>query len=206
MQGGGGPSPAFLHAEPCQTEAPQVGASLSLSLTLSTRFLLHAKEKVYEFQAHSHRSRLQWISSFRKAIENSSEDSGRYQAAAALQRRGAREVELARRLSHVDIVEQTRAELEMEKEAREEAEAHAALLTEERELEGKKLKELEIIRTELEQLLEEEKQAKRDEELVRTIQARMLTEEVSNHGDTSSVDALDVTLYSPLFLDYNSCI
>ena len=97
----------------------------------------------------------------------------------------------------------SRAELELEKEAREEAEAHAALLTEQRELEGKRwrgfvfftffsflsflfflnavwlcrLKELELIKQELEQLLEEEKQAKRDEELVRTIQARMLTEE-----------------------------
>jgi hypothetical protein len=86
-------------------------------------------------------------------------------------------------------VAETRAELELEKEAREEAEAHAALLVQEKELEGRRLKELEVIpllllprpvqviRTELEQLLEEEKQAKRDEELVRTIQARMLTEE-----------------------------
>ena len=32
----------------------------------------------------------------------------------------------------------SRAELELEKEAREEAEAHAALLTEQRELEGKR--------------------------------------------------------------------
>ena len=70
-----------------------------------------------------------------------------------------------------------RAELEAEKAAREEAETHAALLTEEKELESRRRKELEDIKSELESLLEEEKQAKRDEEIVRTLQARMLTEE-----------------------------
>jgi len=162
----------------CRVEAAPSAPANSLSPVKlkQHRFFLHANQKVYEFQAQNHRSRLQWISSIKKAIENSDEEV-RYQQSQALARRQSREAELARRLSHVDIVKQTRAELELEKEAREEAEAHAALLTEERELEGRRLKELEIIRTELEQLLEEEKQAKRDEELVRTIQARMLTEE-----------------------------
>ena len=50
-----------------------------------------------------------------------------------------------------------RAELEAEKAAREEAETHAALLTEEKELESRRRKELEDIKFELEQLLEEEK-------------------------------------------------
>jgi len=166
----------------CRVEAASASpSSLSPVKLKPHRFLLHANQKVYEFQAQSHRTRLQWISSFKKAIDNSGEEQQRYQQAAALERRGQREAELARRLSqdHVDRadIEQTRAELELEKEAREEAEAHAALLTEERELEGRRLKELEVIRQELEEMLEEEKQAKRDEELVRTIQARMLTEE-----------------------------
>ena len=82
---------------------------------------------MYQFQTHSHRSRLQWISSLKKAIDNSGEEvnfdkysclyvtttsfhqqSERYQQRQALQRRGLREAELARRLSHTDVVEQTR--------------------------------------------------------------------------------------------------
>merc|ERR1712013_811514 len=140
------------------------------------RFYLHANQKSYEFQATNHRSRLQWMSAVKKAIDNSGEGV-RYQVSQARQRRVQREEDLARRLSHLDIVEQTRAELIAEKAARAEAESHAALLTEEKELERNKLKELEEIKEELEQLLEEEKQAKRDEEIVRTLQARMLTEE-----------------------------
>jgi len=163
-----------VEAAPAQTTT----STLSPVKQKPHRFFLHANQKVYQFQTHSHKSRLQWISSLKKAIDNSGEEEcERYQQRQALQRRGLREAELARRLSHTDMVQQTRAELELEKEAREEAEAHAALLTEQRELEGKRLKELELIKQELEQLLEEEKQAKRDEELVRTIQARMLTEE-----------------------------
>ena len=140
------------------------------------RFFLHAGEKSYEFQAGNHRERLEWISAFRRAIEHSGEGV-RYQMELAAQRRVQREEELARKLSHLDIVEKTRAELEAEKAAREEAETHAALLTEEKEIESLKRRELETIKQELEQLLEEEKQAKRDEEIVRTLQARMLTEE-----------------------------
>eukprot|EP00092_Neocalanus_flemingeri_P011175 GFUD01012038.1.p1 GENE.GFUD01012038.1~~GFUD01012038.1.p1 ORF type:complete len:586 (+),score=193.29 GFUD01012038.1:46-1803(+) len=142
----------------------------------SHRFYLYANQKTYEFQATNHRHRLEWMSAVKKAIDNSGEGV-RYQMLQSRQRRVQREEDLARRLSHLDIVEQTRAELKVEKAAREEAESHAALLSEEKELESLKLKELEDIRKELEQLLEEEKQAKRDEEIVRTLQARMLTEE-----------------------------
>merc|ERR1711935_652387 len=95
----------------------------------------------------------------------------------ALYRRQHREEELQRRLSDLNIVEQTRAELEEEKAMRVEAETSAAHLYEIREQETKRLKELEDIRNELEHLLEEEKQAKKDEEIVRGLQARMLTEE-----------------------------
>jgi len=140
------------------------------------RFYLHANQKTYEFQAGNHRSRLQWMSAVKKAIDNSGEGV-RYQISQSRLRRIQREEDLARRLSHMDIVEQTRAELLEEKAARAEAETNAAILTEEKELESRKLKELEDIREELQQLLEEEKQAKRDEEIVRTLQARMLTEE-----------------------------
>jgi len=162
----------------CRVEAATNtgGSSLSPVKQKQHRFFLHANLKVYEFQAQNHKSRLQWISSFKKAIDNSGEE-GRYQQNQAIQRRAARECELARRLSQADMVQQTRAQLEVEREAREEAEGRAQALTEEREREGERLRELEVIRAQLEQLLEEEIQAKRDEELVRTIQARMLTEE-----------------------------
>merc|ERR1711892_665464 len=140
------------------------------------RFYLYANQKTYEFQATNHRHRLEWMSAVKKAIDNSGEGV-RYQITQSRQRRIQREEYLARRLSHLDIVEQTRAELQVEKAARVEAESHAALLSEEKEIESLKLKELEDIRNELEQLLGEEKQAKRDEEIVRTLQARMLTEE-----------------------------
>jgi len=161
----------------CRVEAVRSQpSSKSVVKSKPHRFYLHANQKTYEFQATNHRSRLQWMSAVKKAIDNSGEGV-RYQITQSRQRRVQREEDLARRLSHLDIVEQTKAELIAEKAARVEAESHAALLTEEKELERNKLKELEEIKEELEQLLDEEKQAKRDEEIVRTLQARMLTEE-----------------------------
>merc|ERR1719483_1079385 len=121
------------------------------------RFYLHANQKTYEFQAGNHRSRLQWMSAVKKAIDNSG-DGVRYQISQSRLRRIQREEDLARRLSHMDIVEQTRAELLEEKAARAEAETNAAILTEEKELESRKLKELEDIREELQQLQEEQKE------------------------------------------------
>ena len=53
------------------------------------------------------RHRLEWMGALTKAVDNSSEGV-RYQIAQARQRRETREVELARRLSHMDIVEQTK--------------------------------------------------------------------------------------------------
>merc|ERR1719188_1852746 len=53
------------------------------------------------------------------------------------------------------------------------AEENAATLVRQRELDEKKMRELEAIRT----LLDEERQAKKDEEIVRTLQARILNEE-----------------------------
>ena len=53
------------------------------------------------------RHRLEWMGALTKAVENSSEGV-RYQIGQARQRREQREEELARRLSHMDIVEQTK--------------------------------------------------------------------------------------------------
>ena len=53
------------------------------------------------------RHRLEWMGALTKAVDNSSEGV-RYQIGQAGQRRAQREEELARRLSHMDIVEQTK--------------------------------------------------------------------------------------------------
>eukprot|EP00095_Tigriopus_kingsejongensis_P012626 maker-scaffold407_size180809-snap-gene-0.29 protein:Tk12626 transcript:maker-scaffold407_size180809-snap-gene-0.29-mRNA-1 annotation:"differentially expressed in fdcp 6-like protein" len=141
-----------------------------------SRFQLFACEKTYEFQASDHRTRLQWLSSFRVAIEYSGEPV-RHQRQLLEKRRIARQEEKDREgedfLRNNDIGHQ----LEVEREARANAEEKAATLVIQRELEGKKMMELEKIREQLEGLLDEERQAKRDEEIVRTLQARILNEE-----------------------------
>ena len=58
-------------------------------------------------QIMSDRHRLEWMSAIKKAIDNSGEGV-RYQITQARQRRVQREEYLARRLSNMDIVEQTR--------------------------------------------------------------------------------------------------
>ena len=60
------------------------------------------------------------------------------------------------------------------------AEENAATLVRQRELDEKKMRELEAIRTQLEELLDEERQAKKDEEIVRTLQVRQ-TQTEWNH-------------------------
>ena len=70
-------------------------------------FFLYANQKKYEFQAYSHRHRLEWMGALSKAIENSGAQS-RYQLDLARQRRHNREEELLKRLSHMDIVEKTK--------------------------------------------------------------------------------------------------
>ena len=54
-----------------------------------------------------YRHRLEWMGALTKAVDNSGEGV-RYQIGQARQRRQQREEELARRLSHMDIVEQTK--------------------------------------------------------------------------------------------------
>ncbi len=62
------------------------------------------------------------------------------------------------------------AQLESEKRARVNAEENAATLARQKQLDEKKMRELETIRQQLEELLQEERQAKKDEEIVRTLQ------------------------------------
>ena len=71
------------------------------------RFFLYANQKKYEFQAYSHRHRLEWMGALSKAIDNSGPHS-RYQLELARQRRQNREEELLKRMSHMDIVEKTK--------------------------------------------------------------------------------------------------
>lgn len=141
-----------------------------------SKFKLFANEKTFEFQASDHRNRLQWLTGFRTAFENSSCEV-RFQRANLEKRRIAREEEKERdeedAIRSTDIGEQ----LENEKAARVNAEENAATLVRQRALDEKKMKELEAIRTQLEELLGEERQAKKDEEIVRTLQARILNEE-----------------------------
>jgi len=166
-------------------EAPQ---SLLPTRYAKHRFALHCENKHYEFQAVDHRSRLQWISALEKAIDFSFQGS-RLQLSLAEGRKELREEEVKGRVSTQDIVEQTKAELELEKAARIEAEREAMVLSQEKEGECKRMQELENIREELERLLEEEKQAKRDEEIVRTLQARMLTEEWERREQLEKIQA-----------------
>lgn len=141
-----------------------------------SRFQLFASEKTYDFQACDHRTRLQWLSAFRVAFEFAGEPV-RYQRQLLEKRRVARQEEKNREdedfLRNTDIGQQ----LAVEREARANAEEKAATLVLQREVEGKKMMELEKIREQLEHLLDEERQAKKDEEIVRTLQARILNEE-----------------------------
>ena len=60
------------------------------------------------------------------------------------------------------------------------AEENAATLVRQRELDEKKMRELEAIRAQLEELLGEERQAKKDEEIVRTLQVSSVARWLQN--------------------------
>lgn len=148
-----------------------------------SKFQLFACQKTYEFQASDHRTRLQWINAIKTAIENA-EEPVRYQRALLDKRKLTRqeekereEEEDIRKASHADSLDQTKIQLEHEKQARAMAEEHASTLLRQKAIEDKKMRELEKIRETLEVCLEEEKQAKKDEEIVRQLQARVLEEE-----------------------------
>ena len=111
----------------CRVEAARSqSSSKSPVKSKPHRFYLYANQKTYEFQATNHRygpievhvaalqtyksfvrHRLEWMSAVKKAIDNSGEGV-RYQITQSRQRRVQREEDLARRLSHLDIVEQTK--------------------------------------------------------------------------------------------------
>ncbi|CAB4058680.1 SWAP70 [Lepeophtheirus salmonis] len=145
-----------------------------------SKFQLFAQEKNYIFQAPDHRTRLQWVSSLKTSI-NQSGHPFRYQRRLAETRRLMRQEEKEKLdvelLKQTDTMEETRAQLELEKQARINAEVQAETLMEQCALESEKTAELEKIRTQLESLLDEERQAKKDEETVRRLQARILNEE-----------------------------
>jgi len=149
-----------------------------------SRFQLFANEKIYEFQASDHRTRLQWMSSFRTAIEYA-EDAARYQRSLCDKRKLNRADEKEKEDEEFDRImtmnnddlDHTKLQLEQEKQARVHAEVQAQTLQRQRVIEEKKMREMEKIKDQLERLLEEEKQAKKDEEIVRTLQARILNEE-----------------------------
>jgi len=149
-----------------------------------SRFQLFANEKIYEFQASDHRTRLQWMSSFRTAIEYA-EDATRYQRSLCDKRKLNRADEKEKEDEEFDRImtmnnddlDHTKLQLEQEKQARVHAEVQAQTLQRQRVIEEKKMREMEKIKDQLERLLEEEKQAKKDEEIVRTLQARILNEE-----------------------------
>ena len=94
----------------CRLESIKTGQSGSSKSPVKQkphRFYLHANQKKYELQASSHRHRLEWMGALGKAIDNSGPNV-RYQLDMARQRRLHREEELAKRLSHLDIVEKTK--------------------------------------------------------------------------------------------------
>ena len=93
----------------CRLETVKMGSSGTKTPIKQKphRFYLHANQKKYELSAASHRHRLEWMGAMGRAIENSG-PGVRFQLEMARQRRHHREEELARRLSHMDIVEKTK--------------------------------------------------------------------------------------------------
>ena len=90
-----------------------------------SRFQLFASQKTFEFQATDHRNRLQWVNAIKTAIENAQEPS-RYQRALLDKRKLARaeekereEEEDIRKASHADSLDQTKLQLEHEKQVSE---------------------------------------------------------------------------------------
>ncbi|XP_015110154.1 differentially expressed in FDCP 6 homolog [Diachasma alloeum] len=134
------------------------------------RFVLSTPEhRCIELVAEDHKGRLQWLTALQTAIRYSGEKLS-YQRTLANQRRSLR-------LSNKQHREETRQELNHEREARIAAEVQARKLETITRGELAKVQELEDAKKKLEILLQEETQALRDEEIVRGLQARVLREE-----------------------------
>ncbi|XP_011869365.1 PREDICTED: differentially expressed in FDCP 6 homolog isoform X1 [Vollenhovia emeryi] len=134
------------------------------------RFVLSTPEhRCIELVAEDHKGRLQWLAALQTAIQHSGEKIG-YQRSLANQRRSSRQATKQER-------EETKLELQHERQARIAAEIQARKLETLSKEEGAKVQQLEDVKQKLELLLQEEKQALRDEEIVRNLQARVLREE-----------------------------
>lgn len=137
-------------------------------------------------EASNHMTRLQWISALQLAIEHSG-GSQCYQRIQAAKRRAQRQGRLQEML-------RARAQLQLERSARQVAEDQAKELKAVVKEESKKLNDLEQIREKLEVLLEEETQAKKDEEIVRSLQARVLTEEWEKRAELERLQEEQIAL------------
>lgn len=133
------------------------------------KIVLHTSERSFELATTDHMSRLQWMSALQLAADHSGINQS-YQRLQAAKRRMVRQGRLHDMLT-------AKAQLQLERDARQAAEGQAKELEAVVKEETKRLNELEQIKDRLERLLEEETQAKRDEEIVRTLQARVLIEE-----------------------------
>lgn len=133
------------------------------------KIALHTPERTYELGTTDHMTRLQWISALQLAVDH----SGGFQSYQRLQVAKRR----LQRQGRVQDMLRARAQLQLERSARQAAEGQAKELEAAIKEESRRLTELEQIKDKLERLLEEETQAKRDEEIVRALQARVLAEE-----------------------------
>ncbi|KAK3084808.1 hypothetical protein FSP39_019379 [Pinctada imbricata] len=166
------------------------------------RFILSTNMKPYEMSAADIKTRNDWIKALQLAIDNADNPSFHYHKLQSKERqrkrkakRKVKEAEEARRKQDEETIRKLRQEydekvkeddlrlqehlreLEAEKLAREELEARLLKEAALREVEQRRLRELQEIKRQLEKLLEEERQAKKDEEIVRALQARLYEEE-----------------------------
>lgn len=134
------------------------------------KFMLSTPEhKCIELVAEDHKGRLQWLAALQIAIQYSGEKIC-YQRCLANHRRSLRQAVKQEK-------EETKLELQHERQARIAAESQAKRLEALSKEEEARVQELEVVKQKLEVLLQEEKQALRDEEIVRNLQARVLREE-----------------------------